>query len=89
MNLIKGSWAALITPFTQNDQIDFAALDRLLDLHLAAGTDGLVICGTTGESATLSFDEKKALMKAVTSKVVGKIALMLGTGSNEIGRAHV
>ncbi len=83
MNSIKGSWAALVTPFTQDDQIDFAALDRLLDMHLAAGTDGLVICGTTGESATLSFDEKKALMKAVTGKVAGKISLMLGTGSND------
>jgi 4-hydroxy-tetrahydrodipicolinate synthase len=83
MNSIKGSWAALITPFTQNDQIDFAALDRLLDMHLAARTDGLVICGTTGESATLSFDEKKALMKAVTARIAGKISIMFGTGSND------
>jgi len=83
MKSIKGSWAALVTPFTKNDQIDFAALDRLLDMHLAAKTDGLVICGTTGESATLSFDEKKALMKAVTAKVAGKIAIMFGTGSND------
>ncbi|NLF98401.1 MAG: 4-hydroxy-tetrahydrodipicolinate synthase [Candidatus Riflebacteria bacterium] len=83
MNSIKGSWAALITPFTKNDQIDFAALERLLDMHLTAKTDGLVICGTTGESATLNFDEKKALMKAVTAKVAGKIAIMFGTGSND------
>jgi len=83
MKSIKGSWAALVTPFTENDEIDFAALDRLLDMHLAAKTDGLVICGTTGESATLSFDEKKALMKAVTGKITGKISIMFGTGSND------
>jgi len=83
MKSIKGSWAALITPFRQDDQIDFAALERLLDMHLAARTDGLVICGTTGESATLSFDEKKALMKTVTARIAGKISIMFGTGSND------
>jgi 4-hydroxy-tetrahydrodipicolinate synthase len=83
MKTIKGSWAALITPFTEAGEIDFTALDKLLDLHLQAQTDGLVICGTTGEAATLSFDEKKALMQAVTSKITGKIAIMLGTGSND------
>ena len=83
MNSIKGSWVALVTPFNQNGEIDFAALEKLVNLHLAAKTDGLVICGTTGESATLCFEEKKALMQAVKKQLAGKIALMFGTGSNE------
>ncbi len=83
MNSIKGSWAALVTPFDQNSRIDFLALKKLLNMHLTAGTDGLVICGTTGEAATLTFDEKKDLMNAVTSQIAGKIAIMLGTGSND------
>lgn len=83
MNSIKGSWAALVTPFDESGKIDFSGLEKLLNMHLTSGTDGLVICGTTGEAATLTFDEKKALMKAVTSQIAGKIAIMLGTGSND------
>lgn len=83
MNSIKGSWVALVTPFLQDGQIDFAAFARLVDLHLSAKTDGIVICGTTGESATLCFDEKKALMQAVKKQTAGQIAIMFGTGSND------
>ncbi|HNW36339.1 MAG TPA: dihydrodipicolinate synthase family protein, partial [Candidatus Ozemobacteraceae bacterium] len=58
----QGSWTALVTPFC-NGQIDQEALFRLLEMHLSAGTDGLVIVGTTGESATLSSEEKSRLME--------------------------
>ncbi|MFZ2960545.1 MAG: 4-hydroxy-tetrahydrodipicolinate synthase [Candidatus Ozemobacteraceae bacterium] len=79
--VLAGSWVALVTPF-KNGTIDRDALHRLLDLHLAAHTDGLVICGTTGESVTLSVTEKANLMDAVVKRVGGKIPLMLGTGTN-------
>ncbi len=79
----KGSWVALITPFTVNDKIDFKALTRLVDKQLQAHTDGIVICGTTGESATLSFDEKKSLMQAVKEQVGKRIPLMFGCGGND------
>jgi len=82
----RGSWAALVTPFS-NGQIDQEALFRLLDMHLSAGTDGLVIVGTTGESATLSSDEKSRLMELVAGRVSGKIGLMLGTGGNNTASA--
>ncbi|HEY9068968.1 MAG TPA: 4-hydroxy-tetrahydrodipicolinate synthase [Candidatus Ozemobacteraceae bacterium] len=82
----QGSWAALVTPF-HDGQIDLDALYRLLDLHLAAGTDGLVISGTTGESATLSGEEKIRLMETVAGRVAGKIGLMLGTGGNSTAAA--
>ena len=83
---LSGSWVALVTPF-KDGIIDEEALARLLDLHLGARTDGLVICGTTGESATLTAPEKDLLMKLVTRRVKGKIPLMLGTGGNNTAAA--
>ena len=83
MNSIKGSWVALITPFLHDGKIDFAAFEKLVAMHLAAKTDGIVICGTTGESATLCFEEKKALMLAVKKQTAEQIAIMFGTGSND------
>lgn len=82
----QGSWAALVTPFC-NGQIDRDAIYRLLDMHISAGTDGLVIVGTTGESPTLSSDEKCRLMELVAGRVSGKIGLMLGTGGNNTATA--
>lgn len=82
----RGSWAALVTPFC-NGQIDRDAVYRLLDMHLSAGTDGIVIAGTTGESPTLSSDEKSRLMELVAGRVSGKTGLMLGTGGNNTASA--
>ncbi len=82
----EGSWTALVTPFS-NGRIDKDAVFRLLDRHLEAGTDGLVICGTTGESPTLSLDEKALLMETVVTRVAGKIDVMLGTGGNNTASA--
>ena len=61
-NFLRGSWVALITPFSEDGKIDFKAFEKLVKMQLEAGTDGILICGTTGESVTLTFDEKKALM---------------------------
>lgn len=57
-NFLKGSWVALITPFSEDGKIDFNAFEKLVSMQIAAGTDGILICGTTGESVTLTFDEK-------------------------------
>ncbi|MBF0408679.1 MAG: 4-hydroxy-tetrahydrodipicolinate synthase [Candidatus Riflebacteria bacterium] len=78
---MTGSWVALVTPF-KDGKIDENALDGLLDFHLKAGTDGIVICGTTGESVTLTSDEKSLLMKRATAAFRGKVPIMLGTGGN-------
>lgn len=78
----KGSWVALVTPFNPDLSIDFAAVERLVAMHLKAGTDGILVCGTTGEAATLSFDEKKTLMTAVKKQVGTRVPIMFGTGSN-------
>jgi 4-hydroxy-tetrahydrodipicolinate synthase len=76
-----GSWAALVTPF-HHGNIDRESLVKLLDFHLAAKTDGLIICGTTGESATLSAPEKLDLMKACRDHVGNRLPLVFGTGGN-------
>ena len=80
---LKGSWVALITPFKENLEIDFEAVEKLVQMHLNAGTDGILICGTTGEAVTLSFSEKAELMKQVRNFTGGKVPLMFGSGSND------
>lgn len=89
IDFLKGSWVAIITPFDQNLKIDFDAWSRLLDLHLAVGTDGVVVCGTTGEGATLEAEEKKELMKIAREKLKGKCKIMFGAGSNDTAQACI
>lgn len=80
--MIKGSIVALITPMTRDGAIDYVALDNLLDWHLASQTDGLVVAGTTGESATLTPDEHSQLMAHVVKRVSGQLPIIAGTGTN-------
>ena len=80
--MFKGSMVALVTPMTGGGAIDFAALSRLLDFHLDAGTDALVIGGTTGESATLNANELVELLTRTKTHVAGRIPVIAGSGSN-------
>ena len=80
--MIQGSLVALATPFTDADEVDYAALERLIDFHCEAGTDGLVIAGTTGESATLLKEEHAALVRRSVELADGRIRILAGTGSN-------
>jgi len=79
--MFSGSIAALVTPFSDDGRVDFAALERLVDFHLDQGSDGLVIAGTTGESATLTKSETKDVLTAVIRRVAGAIPVLAGTGS--------
>jgi 4-hydroxy-tetrahydrodipicolinate synthase len=79
--MFKGSIVALVTPFTEQAEIDFAALDTLVDFHLDNGSDGLVIGGTTGESATLDRKEFPQLLSRVIARVAGRLPVLAGTGS--------
>lgn len=72
---------AMVTPFDQNGDIDFNATRNLVDYLLANGTEGLVVSGTTGESPTLTTDEKVALYKFVVELVAGRVPVIAGTGS--------
>jgi len=73
---------ALITPFKEDESVDYDALSRLVDYQLQNGTDYLVILGTTAETPTLADDEKEKIVKFVVSKVRGRIPLVLGVGGN-------
>jgi len=86
-SMFKGSIVALVTPFTDRGGVDYVALDRLLDLHLAEGTDGVVVAGTTGESATLEETEFRELLTAVIRRVAGAIPVLAGTGGASTARS--
>lgn len=80
--MFRGSFVALITPMLGNGSIDFAGLDQLLDMHIAAGTEGLVILGTTGEAVTLRTEEKIHIVHHAVKRVAGRLPVIAGTGSN-------
>lgn len=82
MKLFKGSGVAIITPF-KNDKINYEKLGQLLEWHISENTDAIIICGTTGESATLSDEEKKQVIKYTIEKVNKRIPVIAGTGSND------
>jgi len=81
LTMFNGSIVALATPFTDQGSIDFQALDGLVDFHLQSGTDGLVVAGTTGESATLSQEEFSSILSRVIERVAGRVPVVAGTGS--------
>lgn len=80
--MFQGSLVALVTPFDADNHVDDAALERLIDFHVAAGSDGLVIAGTTGESATLDKQEHAGLIRRAVELVDGRLPVIAGTGSN-------
>ena len=81
--MLKGSYVALVTPFKNND-IDYNALENLIDFHLKNNTDGILFCGTTGESPSLAGDEKERLLRFGLKKINKQIPLMMGTGTNNL-----
>ena len=80
--MLKGSLVALVTPFDDHNRVDYAALKRLIDFHVAEGSDGLVVAGTTGESATLDTDEHIELIARAVEIADGRLPIIAGTGSN-------
>jgi 4-hydroxy-tetrahydrodipicolinate synthase len=80
--MITGSMVALVTPMTGEGSVDTAALDRLVDWHIAEGTDAIVAVGTTGESATLDVDEHIDVIRRVVKRAAGRVPIIAGTGAN-------
>jgi 4-hydroxy-tetrahydrodipicolinate synthase len=80
--VFKGSLVALVTPFDQQGRVDDDTLKALIEFHVAQGSDGLVIAGTTGEAATLSRDEHIELVARAVDLVAGRMPVIAGTGSN-------
>lgn len=79
--MLKGSFVAIITPF-KNGEINFDKLGELIEFHIKNGTHGILPCGTTGESATLSHDEHIKLIEFVVKTVNKRVTVLAGTGSN-------
>jgi 4-hydroxy-tetrahydrodipicolinate synthase len=85
--MYRGSIVALVTPFTEDFEIDFDAYGRLIDFQLEKGTNGIVPCGCTGEAATLSHDEQKKCIKFAIERIAGRVPVIAGTGSNNTKEA--
>ena len=87
MKIFQGSAVALVTPFNKNGEINFKSFEKLLEFHLENNTQAIIIFGTTGESSTLSDEEKFELLKFAVSKCERKIKIVAGTGSNNTRHA--
>ncbi|KEA62046.1 4-hydroxy-tetrahydrodipicolinate synthase [Marinobacterium lacunae] len=85
--MIRGSIVALVTPMHANGDVDWDALDRLVDLHLEKGTAAIGAVGTTGESATLDYDEHLEVIKRTVERVAGRVPVVAGTGANSTREA--
>ena len=79
---LKGMGVALITPFKEDESVDYEALGKLVDYQVQNGTDYLVVLGTTAETPTLTEEEKKNIISLVVTRVRGRIPIVLGVGGN-------
>jgi len=81
--MFSGSIVAIVTPMNESGEIDYLAWERLIDWHLAEGTEGIVVAGTTGESATVSLAEACELTRRAVARVAGRIPVIAGSGTND------
>lgn len=82
MSIFTGSGVAVVTPLNADESVNYNKLDELLDYHCNHKTDSIIICGTTGESSTLSEEEHMEVVKFAIDRVKGRIPVIAGTGSN-------
>lgn len=87
MPIFKGAGVAIVTPFTQDDKANFEELGKMIDFQIAGGTDAIIICGTTGESSTLTHEEHDACIKFAVEHTAGRVPVIAGTGSNSTAEA--
>lgn len=82
MAIFTGAGVALVTPFNEDETINYNKLDELIDFHCQNGSDSIIICGTTGESATMTEEEHMECVKFAIDRAKGRIPIIAGTGSN-------
>lgn len=80
--VFKGSAVALVTPFSDNGEVNFYELKKLIEFQIASGTKAIVVLGTTGESATITPDERNKIIKFCVGQVSGRVPVIVGSGSN-------
>ena len=82
MAIFKGAGVALITPFNEDETVNYDMLGELIERQIAGKTDAIIVCGTTGEPATMAEDEKLAVIRYAVEKTAGRIPVIAGTGGN-------
>ena len=82
MAICKGAGVALMTPFNEDETVNYDMLGELIERQIAGKTDAIIVCGTTGEPATMTEDEKLAVIKYAVEKTAGRIPVIAGTGGN-------
>ena len=87
MSIFRGSGVAIVTPFKDDKSVDYKAFEKLLNFQLDNGTDAIVVCGTTGESSTLTEKEHAKLVKLAAKVVAGQVPIIAGCGSNNTEHA--
>lgn len=85
--MITGSIVAIVTPMHEDGSLDLESLRRLIDIHIAEGTDGIVVVGTTGESPTVDVEEHCELIRVAVGHAAGRIPVIAGTGANSTREA--
>lgn len=85
--MFEGTYTALVTPFRRDGSLDIQGLDRLVEWQIECGVDGVVPCGSTGESATLSHAEHRQVIQRVVEVAAGRVRVIAGTGSNSTREA--
>jgi len=85
--VLIGSLVATVTPMSDDGNIDYSAFKKLIDWHVESGTKGIVVAGTTGESATLTVDEHTALIEVAVAHAAGRVPIIAGTGANSTTEA--
>ncbi len=87
MAIFKGSGVALVTPFKEDGAVDYEQLRKLVDFHVEHKTDAIIVCGTSGESATMTVEEHLECIAVVAEQANGRIPVVAGTGSNDTATA--
>ena len=87
MGTLLGSLVAIVTPMKEDGELDLDAFRRLIDWHIAEGTDGIVVVGTTGESPTVDFDEHRLLIRTAVEHAAKRVPVIAGTGANSTREA--
>lgn len=82
MAIFKGAGVAIVTPMKENTEVDYQQLEKLIDYQVENGTDAIIICGTTGESSTLTEEEHSECIRVAISRTAKRVPVIAGTGSN-------
>mgnify|MGYP002582660265 CR=1 FL=1 len=83
MAVFKGAGVAIVTPFFADGSVNYDKLTEILEEQVAAGTDAVIICGTTGEKSTLNYEEHVRVIETAAKANAGRVPLIAGTGSND------